>query len=104
MAPPSANGSVNQTRAADLLGVTRMSVINWVRAGKVKRLKLPGHPSAVPLTEVKRVKPAGTLRLNSVADATFCGLRRRPQQNLSGRRDLNPRPPEPHACSRAQRT
>jgi hypothetical protein len=51
-----ANGLVNQAMAADLLGVTRMSVNNWVRTGKLKHLKIPGHPSAIPLTEVKRVK------------------------------------------------
>ncbi|MGH2660119.1 MAG: hypothetical protein ACRDHS_10760 [Actinomycetota bacterium] len=51
-----ANGLVNQAMAADLLGVTRMSVNSWVRAGKLKHLKIPGHPSAIPLTDVKRVK------------------------------------------------
>lgn len=50
------NGVVNQAMAADLLGVTRMSVNNWVRAGKLKHLKIPGHPSAIPLTEVRHVK------------------------------------------------
>ncbi len=51
-----ANGLVNQAMAADLLGVTRMSVNNWVRAGKVKHLKIPGQPSAIPFAEIKRVK------------------------------------------------
>jgi hypothetical protein len=51
-----ANGVVNQAMAADLLGVTRMSINNWVRAGKLKHLKIPGHPSAIPLSEVKRIK------------------------------------------------
>ena len=50
------NGLVNQAMAADLLGVTRMSVNNWVRAGKLKHLKIPGQPSAIPFAEVKRVK------------------------------------------------
>jgi excisionase family DNA binding protein len=50
------NGVVNQAMAADLLGVTRMSVNNWVRAGKLKHLKIPGHPSAIPLSDVKRIK------------------------------------------------
>ena len=51
-----ANGLVNQAMAADLLGVTRMSVNNWVRAGKLKHLKIPGQPSAIPFAEIKRVK------------------------------------------------
>jgi hypothetical protein len=51
-----ANGVVNQAMAADLLGVTRMSINNWVRTGKLKHLKIPGQPSAIPFAEVKRVK------------------------------------------------
>ena len=51
-----ANGVVNQAMAADLLGVTRMSINNWVRAGKLKHLKIPGQPSAIPFAEIKRVK------------------------------------------------
>ena len=51
-----ANGIVNQAMAADLLGVTRMSVNNWVRTGKLKHLKIPGQPSAIPFAEIKRVK------------------------------------------------
>jgi len=33
-----------------------MSVNNWVRAGKLKHLKIPGQPSAIPFAEIKRVK------------------------------------------------
>jgi predicted site-specific integrase-resolvase len=42
--------------AADLLGVTVMSVNNWVRAGKTKHIKIAGQPSAIPLSEVKRIR------------------------------------------------
>jgi len=51
-----ANGMVNQAMAADLLGVTRMTVNNWVRGGKLRHLKFPGQPSAIPLSEVKRIR------------------------------------------------
>ena len=50
------NGLVSQAMAADLLSVTKMSVNNWVRDGKVKHVKIPGQPSAIPLSEVKRIK------------------------------------------------
>ncbi len=42
--------------AADLLGVSRMTVNTWVRAGKLRHLKIRGQPSAIALSEVKRVK------------------------------------------------
>lgn len=49
------NGLVSQALAAQLLGVSLMSVNNWVRARKVKHVKVAGQPSAIPLSEVKRV-------------------------------------------------
>ena len=50
------NGLVSQAMAADLLGVTPMSVNNWVRAKKIRHIKVAGQPSAIPLSEVKRVR------------------------------------------------
>lgn len=50
------NGLVTQARAAQLLGVSLMSVNNWVRAGKLKHIKVSGQPSVIPFAEVKRVK------------------------------------------------
>jgi len=50
------NGLVSQALAALLLGVSHMSVNNWVRAGKLQHVKVAGQPSAIPLSEVKRVK------------------------------------------------
>lgn len=50
------NGLVTQALAAELLGVSLMSVNNWVRAGKLKHIKVTGQPSVIPFAEVKRVK------------------------------------------------
>jgi hypothetical protein len=50
------NGLVSQALAARLLGVSLMSVNNWVRAGKLKHIKVAGQPSAIPLREIKRVR------------------------------------------------
>jgi hypothetical protein len=50
------NGLVSQALAARLLGVSLMSVNNWVRAKKVRHIKVAGQPSAIPLSEVKRIR------------------------------------------------
>jgi hypothetical protein len=50
------NGLVSQALAAELLGVSLMSVNNWVRAKKVHHIKVAGQPSAIPLSEVKRIR------------------------------------------------
>ncbi len=50
------NGLVSQALAAGLLGVSLMSVNNWVRAKKVRHIKVAGQPSAIPLSEVKRIR------------------------------------------------
>ena len=50
------NGLVSQALAAELLGVSLMSVNNWVRAKKVRHIKVAGQPSAIPLSEVKRIR------------------------------------------------
>ncbi len=50
------NGLVSQALAAKLLGVSLMSVNNWVRAKKLGQIKVAGQPSAIPLSEVRRVR------------------------------------------------
>ncbi len=50
------NGLVSQALAAELLGVSLMSVNNWVRAKKIRHIKVAGQPSAIPLSEVKRIR------------------------------------------------
>ncbi len=50
------NGLVSQALAAQLLGVSLMSINNWVRAKKLRHIKVAGQPSAIPLGEVKRVR------------------------------------------------
>lgn len=52
------NGLVSQAVAAELLGVSLMSVNNWVRAKKIRHIKVAGQPSAIPLGEVKRIRAA----------------------------------------------
>ena len=50
------NGLVPQAMAAELLGVSLMSVNNWVRDQKMRHIKVKGQPSAIPMSEVKRVR------------------------------------------------
>ena len=50
------NGLVSQALAAELLGVSLMSINNWVRAKKIRHIKVAGQPSAIPLSEVKRIR------------------------------------------------
>ena len=50
------NGLVSQSLATRLLGVSLMSVNNWVRNKKIKHIKVAGQPSAIPLSEIKRVR------------------------------------------------
>jgi excisionase family DNA binding protein len=50
------NGLVSQALAARLLGVSLMSVNNWVRSKKLRHIKVAGQPSAIPLSEVKRLR------------------------------------------------
>ena len=56
------NGLVSQAMTADLLGVSVTAVNNWVRAGKMKHIKIAGQPSVVPLPEIKRIKKLLTPR------------------------------------------
>ena len=51
-----ARSLVPRAMAADLLGVTVQTVHNWVRQRKMRQLKIPGHPSQIPLIEVKRIR------------------------------------------------
>lgn len=50
------NGLASQAMTADILGVSVMTVNNWVRGNKIKHVKVDGVPSAIPLSEVKRVR------------------------------------------------
>lgn len=50
------NGLVSQALAARLLGVSLMAVNGWARNGKIRHIKVAGQPSAIPLSEVKRVR------------------------------------------------
>ena len=50
------NGLVTQALAAQLLGVSLMSINNWARAGKLRHIKVAGQPSVIPFSEIKRVK------------------------------------------------
>lgn len=48
---------VSRATAAELLGVSLMTVHNWAKGvgGKLNSVKMPGRPSLIPLWEVKRV-------------------------------------------------
>jgi len=51
--PP--NGVVTQAMAAELIGVSLMTVNNWVNDHLIGHIKQVGAPSVIPLREVKRV-------------------------------------------------
>jgi excisionase family DNA binding protein len=46
---------VNQTRAAEILGVTRMTIWNWIKEGKLQVVIVAGL-RMIPQSEVERVK------------------------------------------------
>lgn len=46
---------VTQTRAAELLGVTRMTLYNWLRDGKLQAVRVAGF-RMIPQSEVDRLK------------------------------------------------
>ncbi len=50
------NGLVSQAVAAHLLGVSQMAVNGWVNGRRMRHIKVAGQPSAIPLSEVKRIK------------------------------------------------
>ena len=50
------NGVVAQAMAADLLGVSLMTVNNWVNSGLLPHIKQKALPSVIPLREIKRVR------------------------------------------------
>jgi hypothetical protein len=50
------NGVVTQAMAADILGVSLMTVNNWVRSGAVRDIKQKTLASVIPLREIKRVR------------------------------------------------
>ena len=50
------NGLISQALAAQLLGVSQMAVNGWIRSGRMRHVKVAGQPSAIPLSEVKRIK------------------------------------------------
>ena len=50
------NGIVPQAMAADLLGVSVMTINNWVNKGHLKHVKAAGQPSLIPLSEIKKVR------------------------------------------------
>jgi excisionase family DNA binding protein len=50
------NGVVPQAMAADILGVSVMTINNWVKAGHLKHIKARGQPSLVPMSEIKKVR------------------------------------------------
>jgi len=56
------NGLVSQAMAADLLGVSVTAVNNWINSKKMRHIKIAGQPSAVPLSEIKRIKKLLTPR------------------------------------------
>ena len=51
------NGVVTRQMAADILGVSIMTIGNWVKAGDLKEIKQPGPaPSLTTLYEIKKIK------------------------------------------------
>jgi excisionase family DNA binding protein len=54
---------LSTTQAADLLNVSRRTVLNWIEAGKVPYVRLPGGDYRVPLSGLLS-SLSGTYRLD----------------------------------------
>jgi hypothetical protein len=50
------NGVVTQAMAADILGVSLMTINNWVNSGLLRDIKQKTLASVIPLREIKRVR------------------------------------------------
>jgi hypothetical protein len=50
------NGVVTQAMAAEILGVSLMTINNWVNSRTLRDIKAKGQPSLIPLREIKRVR------------------------------------------------
>lgn len=53
--PLDVQGLFNQTRAAEYLGITRMTLWRWTKAGKITAVYIGGRP-IYPLGELIRLK------------------------------------------------
>ena len=47
--------SVNQTRAAEILGISRMTIWQWLKEGKIQAV-IVGGLRMIPQSEIKRLK------------------------------------------------
>ncbi|MGH2879965.1 MAG: helix-turn-helix domain-containing protein [Solirubrobacteraceae bacterium] len=54
---------LSTTQAADLLNVSRRTILNWIEAGKVPYVKLPGGDYRIPLSGLLS-SLSGTYRLD----------------------------------------
>ncbi|MCD6360541.1 MAG: helix-turn-helix domain-containing protein [Armatimonadetes bacterium] len=43
------------SEVADILRVTKQTVYNWIRGGKIKAVRLPSGSLRIPESEVKRI-------------------------------------------------
>jgi hypothetical protein len=50
------NGAVTQAMAADILEVSLATVNSWINTHALLALKAKGHPSVIPLREIKRIR------------------------------------------------
>ena len=53
--PIELNDFVNQTRAAEILGVARMTIWQWLKEGKIQAV-IVGGLRMIPRSEIERIK------------------------------------------------
>jgi len=67
---------LSTTQAADLLSVSRRTILNWIETGKVPYVRLPGGDYRVPLSGLL-ASLSGTYRLDQeirALDERYAGL------------------------------
>lgn len=42
-------------KTADILGVTRKTIYNWINEGKIQAIQLPGRGIRIPQSEIDRI-------------------------------------------------
>ena len=61
---------VSTSEAAKMLGVDRRTVVNWIKADRIRYVELPGGTYRIPLSDLLSAL-GGTFDMRTVVDATL---------------------------------
>lgn len=61
---------VSTTEAANLLGVDRRTVVNWIKADRVRYVELPGGSYRIPLSDLLAAL-GGTFDMREVVESAI---------------------------------